>query len=93
MTNLPQDIPIAIILIPYALFVVVYLFFIAFNLFHLWRYGIDTWQTHALIFLYIAGTILIAYGTFVLLVSQDWTTAIDFTKLFSPLHSKIFNKL
>lgn len=93
MTNLPQNIPIAIILIPYALFVVVYLFFIAFNLFHLWRYGIDSWHTYALILVYLAGTVLIAYGTFMLLATQDWTVAIDFTKLFSSKGSNLFKTL
>ncbi|MEK7665315.1 MAG: hypothetical protein AAB337_00350 [Patescibacteria group bacterium] len=88
MIDLSAGIPLAILLIPYGLFVLLYLFFVSFNLYHLWHYGTADWKTKTIIFCYIAGTVLIAYASFVALSGYNWMTPIDLQEIFSSITSK-----
>jgi len=74
-----MSIPIAIILILYAVFLLAYLIFFFFNIYHMFRFGVYSFFTYFIAFVYIAGTIIILFLSWQTLASFDWSAPISFT--------------
>lgn len=77
-------IPLAVVLIPFAIFLVIYLFFLYFNCYHIRIYGVHGFWSHALVTLFLLGTIAILGGSLVVLSRYDWNATIDLQHLAAP---------
>ena len=66
----------------YGAFLCGFLIYTAFNLYHLLRFGTNSFGLHAVTALFAGGTILLVGGTALLLMGYDWSVTISLADLF-----------
>ncbi len=70
--------PLIIILIFYLIVTLCFLVFTFFNLYHAWRFGMNSFTNFFTIFLYVFSLIILFIWSLSFLTAFDWSTAINF---------------
>lgn len=65
-----------VLLIAYGLIVVAFIIFAIFNLYHLFSFGFLSFLSYFMTFVFLGGTVLILFITYVLASQIDWSATI-----------------
>lgn len=75
--------PLGLLLIPYLIAVAGFLIFAILNVFHLITYGATTRTSFIFTFVFLAGTVLIAYASWWALNDINWSSSITINLMSS----------
>ena len=86
-------IPLAVVLIPFLLFLILFSIFSILNLFHLIHYGPSTTGKFVVIALYVAGTLALLGGSYLVLAPYEWNRPIPSTRFLDATKKTDFFKI
>ncbi|PIP29490.1 hypothetical protein COX27_01160 [Candidatus Kuenenbacteria bacterium CG23_combo_of_CG06-09_8_20_14_all_36_9] len=72
-----MSIPIFIFLILYLFVVLIFLIFTFFNIYHSWRFGMNSFTNFFSIFIYLSALAVIFFFSYNFIKTIDWTASIN----------------